>query len=140
MVETIKASQVIQNRAVTKLSSFTPQRILLQKISWLSIQQLIYYHNILQVWGSRFHGKPRYIEMKINRGFNYRTRRVAAGTYAADGFLQIPETKKALAKKGMMVRGPTLWNAMPRELRVFTGGLAKFKKELKKWIKINVEP
>ena len=130
----IKASQVIQNRAartVTKLSWFTPQRILLQQTNWLSIRQLIYYHTILQVWRTRFHGKPRYIEMKINRGFNYRTRGVAAGTYTADGFLQIPETKKALAKKGMMVRGPTLWNAMPRELRVFTGGLAKFKKELK---------
>ena len=57
-----------------------------------------------------------------------------------DGYLQIPETKKALAKKGMMVRGPTLWNSMPRNLRVFTGSLFKFKKELKKWIKDNIEP
>jgi hypothetical protein len=78
--------------------------------------------------------------MKFNRGSNYRTMGVAAGTYIADGFLQIPETKKALAKKGMMVRGPTLWIAMPRNLRVFTGSLAKSKKELKKWIKMNVEP
>ena len=38
-----------------------------------------------------------------------------------------------------MVRGPTLWNGMPRNLRVFTGSLFKFKKELKKWIKMNVE-
>ena len=139
----IQAAQVIQNRAartVTKLCWFTPQRILLQQTNWLSIRQLIYYHTILQVWRTRSQGKPKYMVSKFNRGFNYQTRGVAAGTYVADGYLKIPETKKALAKKGMMVRGPTMWNAMPRSLRIFTGSIFSFKKELKKWIKINVEP
>ena len=139
----IQAAQVIQNRAartVTKLSWFTSQRILLQQTNWLSIRQLIHYHTVLQVWRTRSQSKPKYMDMKFNREFNYRTRGVAAGTYAVDGYLQIPDTKKALAKKGMMVRGPTLWNSMPRNLRVFTGSLFKFKKELKKWIKDNIEP
>ena len=139
----IQAAQVIQNRAartVTKLNWFTPQRILLQQTNWLSIRQLIHYHTLLQVWRTRSQSKPKYMDMKFNREFNYRTRGVAAGTYAVDGYLQIPETKKALAKKGMMVRGRTLWNSMPRNLTVFTGSLFNFKKELKKWIKVNIEP
>ena len=139
----IRTAQVMQNRAariVTKLSWFTPQRILLQQTNWLSIQQMIYYHTILQIWRTRAHGKPKYLKIKFNRRFNYRTRGVAAGTYAADGYLQIPDMKTALGKKGMMVRGPTMWNAMPRNLRVFTGNLLGFKKDLKKWIKINVDP
>ena len=139
----IQAAQVIQNRAartVTKLRWFTPQRILLQQTNWLSIHQLIFYHTILQVWRTRSHSKPRYMVKKFNRGFNYRTRGVEAGTYTADGYLQVPGTETALAKKGMMVRGPTLWNTMPKSLRAFHGSQLSFKKDLKKWIKANVDP
>ena len=60
----LNAAQVIQNRAartVTKLSWFTPQRIILKQTNWLSIQQLVYYHTILQVWRTRVHGKPEYL-------------------------------------------------------------------------------
>ena len=139
----IQAAQVIQNRAartVTKLDWFTPQRILLQQTNWLSIRQLIHYHTLLQVWRTRAHGQPKYIVKKFNRGANYRTRGVAAGTYTADGYLQIPDTNTALAKKGMMVRCPTVWNTMPRSLRVFDGSQISFKKDIKKWIKETVDP
>ena len=139
----LDAAQVIQNRAartVTKLSWFTPQRILLKQTNWLSIRQLVYYHTILQVWRTRLHSKPKYLVTKFNRGAHYRTRGVSTGEYLAEGYLQIPDTKTALAKKGMMVRGPTLWNAMPRDLRMFTGSQISFKKDLKKWIRENVEP
>ena len=69
----IRAAQVLQNRAartVTKLSWFTTQRILLQQTNWLSIRQMIYYHTVMQVWKTRQHGKPKYLEIKFNRDFS----------------------------------------------------------------------
>ena len=77
---------------------------------------------------------------KFHRKFNYRTRGVTSGLNDTEGYLQIPETKKAISKKGIMVRGPTMWNQLPIELRTFKGNLQSFKKELKIWIKNTVEP
>ena len=77
---------------------------------------------------------------KFNRKFNYRTRGVPGGLHEAEGLLQIPESDKAIAKKGIMVRGPTMWNQLPRELRIFKGSLHNFKKELRNWVKSTVEP
>ena len=45
----------------------------------------------------------------------------------------------ALGKKGLMVRGPSMWNNMTEELRTFSGNIVRFKKDLKKWIRENVE-
>ena len=84
--------------------------------------------------------KPRYMIENFHREFNYRTRSAAAGENETEGRMQIPVTQKTTTKKGMMVRGPTEWNKLPRKLRVFAGSLASFKKELKKWIKKNKEP
>ena len=139
----IKAAQVIQNRAarlVTKLSWFTPQRILLNQTNWLSIRQLIAYHTILQLWRARKNKEPKYIFSNINRKPNYRTRSVAAGVPDAEGYFQIPSTQKASTKKGIMTRGPTLWNTLPMELRTYQGSLQIFKKKLRTWIKNNLEP
>ena len=77
---------------------------------------------------------------KFNRKFNYRTRRVTGGLHETEGLLQIPESNKAITKKGIMVRGPTMWNQLPRKLRIFKGSLQSFKKELTKWVKSTVEP
>ena len=139
----IRAAQVLQNRAartVTKLSWFTTQRILLQQTNWLSIRQMIHYHTVLQVWRTRKHGKPKYLEMKFNRDFSYQTRRVAGGKNKTEGYLYVPEMETALGKKGLMVRGPSMWNNMTEELRTFSGNIVRFKKDLKKWIRENVEP
>ena len=139
----IKAAQVIQNRAarlVTKLSWFTPQRILLNQTNWLSIRQLIAYHTILQIWRAKKNEAPKYIFNNINRKPNYRTRSVAAGVSEAEGYIHIPCTQKATTKKGIMMRGPTVWNTLPMELRTHQGSLQMFKKELKLWIKNNLEP
>ena len=134
----IRAAQVIQNRAariVTKLSWFTPQRILLQQTNWLSIRQLISYHTLIQVWRTRINQKPRYMFEKLHREFNHRTRAATTGVHETEGFLQVPVTLKAISRKGIMVRGPTMWNQLPIKLRTFKGSLQSFKKELRTWIK-----
>ena len=135
---TIKAAQVLQNKAariITKLSWFTPQRILLQQTIWLSIRQMIEYHTILQVLRTRRSKKPKYLEKKFNREYTYQTRGVVAGVSVMEGYLRVPEMNTALGNSGMMVKGPTMWNSMPREFRLFSGSIASFKKDLKIWIR-----
>ena len=57
----LHALQVIQNRAaraVTRMSWFTPTRVLLNKCKWLSVRQLVFYqtglttHKIVKTRGS----------------------------------------------------------------------------------------
>ena len=52
-----------------------------------------------------------------------------------EGYLRILEMNTALGNSGMMVKGPTMWNSMPREFRLFSGSIASFKKDLKIWIR-----
>ena len=80
------------------------------------------------------------MEKKFNREYKYCTRGAATGVYKSEGYLVIPEMKTALGNKGIMVRGPKLWNLMPQNLRIFTGNITSFKRELKKWIRSNVDP
>ena len=48
------------------------------------------------------------ITMKINCRFNYRNKESSSRNLCSRWLPVIPETKKALAMEGMMVRGPTL--------------------------------
>ena len=59
--------QKLQNRAarlVTKKNVFTPVKILLQQCGWLSIKQLMFYHNILQIYKTKITKKPVYLYQK----------------------------------------------------------------------------
>ena len=135
----IKAAQVIQNRAartVTKLDRFTSQKVLLQQTNWLSINQMINYHTILSVWRVRKFRKPEYLSRKLNKG--YMRTRSCENQETLNLF--IPEMKTSLGSKGMMTRGPMMWNSLPAELKGMSGSLGSFKNALKTWIKNNVEP
>jgi hypothetical protein len=60
----LKGLQVLQNRAarcVTKQQWFTPTRRLLDQCGWLSVQQLVQYHSLLQVHKAIVAGTPLYI-------------------------------------------------------------------------------
>ena len=70
--------------------------------------------------------------MKFNREFKYQTRIVADGTNRTEGYLCVPEMETALGRKGMMVRGPSMWNTMTEKLKTFNGNISSFKKDIKK--------
>ena len=120
----------------TKLDKFTSQKTLRKQTNCLSINQMIQYHTILQVWRVRQHDKPVYLSQKLNKGY-IRTRSCDTPTPVN---LLIPDMKTGLGSKGMMTRGPMMWNSLPAHLKGMTGNLLKFKKTLKAWILENVEP
>ena len=128
----VKAVQVMQNKAarsVTKQSWFTPTKRLLLQCNWLSIKQLIFFHTALQVWRVITSKCPVYIETKLKLS---RTRS------SAQGNLLVPVVEKSFSSKSFMVRSAVIWNQIPAEIRSCKS-LETFKRNLKQWIKANVE-
>ena len=132
----IKAAQVIQNRAariVTKKGLFTSQKNLLSETNWLSIRQMITFHSILQIWRVRKSNRPEYLNDIFNPNYNQQTRMVRNGN------IRIPDTETSLGKNALRIRGATWWNSLPPDLKMFSGDVLSFKRELKKWVKTNTE-
>ena len=128
----VRVVQVMQNKAarcVTKQGWYTPTRTLLLQCNWLSIEQLIVFHTALQVWRIKTNKGPHYLHGSFQPA---RTRS------AAQGNLDIPVVQTSVASKSFMVRGPLVWNQIPPQIRNCKK-LEIFKKELKEWIRVNIE-
>ena len=77
-----KCLQVVQNkvaRVVTKLDWSTPPQKLLHQIGWLSVNQLMYYHSVLQVFNVKQHQTPRYLNSMFSKTYRYNTRQAEGG-------------------------------------------------------------
>ena len=128
----VKAVQVMQNKAarcVTKQGWFTPTKRLLLQCNWLSIHQLIFFHTALQVWRVSNTKCPVYIDTKLQ---------LSKTRSSAQGNLRVPVVERSLASKSFMVRSAVIWNQIPPDIRNCKT-LGVFKKNLKQWIKVNVE-
>ena len=128
----VRAVQVMQNKAarcITKLSWFTPTRSLLLQCNWLSIKQLMFFHTALQVWKVQKWKKPVYIHSKLQPS---KTRSATHGT------LVISVAEKTITRKSFMSRAALTWNAIPADIRN-KQKLTTFKKELKTWVKVNID-
>ena len=128
----IRAVQVMQNKAarcVTRLSWYTPTRLLLQQCNWLSIKQMILYHTAVQVWRVLDAKCPVFIESKLQ---------LTVTRSASQGNLRVPVVESSLARKSFLVRSATVWNRIPPDIRSSTS-IQVFKRKLKKWIKLNIE-
>ena len=128
----IKAVQVMQNKAarcVTKLSWYTPTRLLLQQCNWLSIKQMVFYHTAVQVWRVLDAKCPVYIKSKLQ---------LSVTRSARQGNLRVPVVESSLAGKSFLVRSATVWNSIPPDIRS-SKSIQVFKRKLKQWTKLNIE-
>ena len=124
--------QVVQNRAarlVTRLSWYTPTRVLLNQCDWLSVRQMIFLHTVVQIWKLVIHKAPQNIYSQLK----------PASTRSGDlGTLSIPSTETAIGRNSFMVRGLLAWNRVPKEIRQIQN-LHTFKKKLRTWIRLNID-
>ena len=73
----IDAIQILQNQAarhVTKLSWSTPISELLKQCNWLSVRQMIMFHDLILVFKIRKERRPVYLSNKLSNQFNCNTR------------------------------------------------------------------
>ena len=119
--------QVLQNRAaeiVTRAPPRTPRVSMFERTEWLTVNQLVTYSTILNVYKISRIRKPNYLS-KLLSTVNY------------NGHIILPKYNLELAEKSFVIRGSKLWNSLPASLKeIATIGL--FKQKLRKWMKENV--
>ena len=127
--------QVIQNRAarlVTKLSWNTKTDVLLNQLGWLSVRQLVVFHNLVIIFKTKRTNKPIYFEKKFNKEFPRITR---LGT--GNGIRQEQKIRNKLSQQNFSYRAVCTWNELPREIRLIER-LPEFKKKVKEWTRRNI--
>ena len=131
----IKILQVLQNKAarfVTKLDIFTSQEKLLRQCGWMSVKQLVAYHNMVQVFKVKSEQKPVFLYNTLSKSFNYRTRAASTGSLVDNN-----KTSNEISKDAFLFKSTKLWNSLQPSIRQ-ESNIQKFKLKLKQWVKVNV--
>ena len=78
----IRGLQVLQNKAarvVCKHGIYTPVKTLLSQCSWLSVNQLIFFHTVMLMYKTIQKQCPSFLYNMIDTRYGYRTRACGAG-------------------------------------------------------------
>ena len=135
-LEDSRKLQVLQNkvcRLKTGLAYHVPTENLLKASKDLSIHQLTAYHTLVTVHKVKVNGKPEY----INSRMKFNTVEKNSVTPRRQVNKIHVRQKNTLSRAGFIYRGSLLWNQLPEGLRI-QSNTAKFKKEAKKWVEVNV--
>ena len=130
-----KTLQIIQNkvaRVVTKLDWSTSTAVLLNQVGWLSVNQLIFYHSVLQIFKVNKAQTPKYLDSMFSWTYIYNTRQAVGGVIRLVGKPRLDVTKNSFRW-----RAANQFNQLPAEIRRCQT-LASFKTNAKTWIKENV--
>ena len=128
--------QKLQNRAarmVTKKNIFTPIKVLLAQCGWLSVKQLVVYHDLLLVYKTMATKRPSHLFQKFSQPFGANTRHAkTAGSIRLND-----KAKNYFGKKKFSYRAVEQGNDLPPSIRI-SPTLQTFKSSIKKWITDNV--
>ena len=132
----LKFLQKLQNRAarlVTRRNIFTPVKDLLKQCGWLSVKQLVVYHDLLLVYKTMATKRPSHLFQKFSQPFGANTRHAkTAGSIRLND-----KAKNDFGKKKFSYRAVEQWNSLPPSIRI-SPTLQTFKSSIKKWITDNV--
>ena len=119
--------QVMQNKAaqVVTLSPPRAERTpMYDRLGWLTVTQLIFYHSVLAIFKMRSSKEPEYLaNVLVNDSRN--------------GRIIIPNKDIRLTQNSFTMRGAESWNSLPEDMRKCPK-LSNFKKLVKVWISKNV--
>ena len=97
---------------------------MLDRLDWLSVQQLVAQHTLVSVFRIRTTNEPEHLANMLNQE-------------NIVGHIVMKNTRLGLYRDSFVFRGALLWNRLPKELRK-EKSVGKFKKEVKEWVKENV--
>ena len=128
LLNALQVQQLTAARAVCGFACWGwSRKRLLDRVGWLSVRQLIFYHTVLQTVKTLNTGKPMELYQAISSDYPYRTRSAASGQIRQD---------ENLRKTSFMYRAKQTFNSVPVHVR--TGSIATVKKKLKQWVKTNI--
>ena len=116
--------QVLQNKApqiVTKSPPRSSRNAMFDQLDWLTVNQLIAYHTLLQIYKIRSFREPEYLYD-------------ALCTDNRNGHIVVPNCDLSLALDSFTYRGARLWNNVPPHIRNCPK-IGTFKKEIRKYVK-----
>ena len=132
--ELLESLQKVQNRAarvITKNDWSVGTKENLKQIGWLSVHQLVQYHDILLLHKVIKSGQPRNLHNMDSYVYLQQTRQATSGAVKPIG---IP--KLDIAKNSFRWRAAETYNKIPLEV-IKMEDSNKFKKEIKSWIMNN---
>ena len=129
LLKALLVQQLAAARAVCGFNAWGwSKRKLLDKVNWLSVRQLIYYHTVLQTHKTLSSGLPRSLCAAFPRVYPYNTRNSTTGKIRCDESFRSTATFK--------FRSMSCYNSLPAN--VMEGSLSSVKKKLKAWVHSNV--
>ena len=123
----LKQLQVIQNTAAQhflRVPRRSNRKEMFNRLGWLSVNQLVFYHTVMTVYKMRQTGEPEYLARKM---LNDNIR----------GGLVVPTTGLSLAKDSFCFRGGDSWISLPETIRKIEK-IGKFKKSLKTFTTLKI--
>ena len=123
----LKDLQILQNKAA-QIATLSPPRAnraaMFDKLGWLTITQLEFYHSVISVFKIRSSGEPEYLAARLSRD-------------SRNGRIIIPTMELRLTQNSFTVRGAANWNRLPENVRRQLK-IGIFKKLVRKWILENI--
>ena len=119
----LQALQVLQNKAaqvVTKSPPRSNRDTMYDRLGWLTVNQLVFYHTVLSIFRIRQAGEPEYLARQLQNDNR-------------NGRLIIPRCKLSLAQKSFCIRGAESWNSLPEHIRL-SRKLREFKAKTRNWV------
>ena len=99
--------QVLENKAAQLVLNTPPRtsrKEMYDRLGWMSVNQLIFYHTVISVYKIRKSMEPEYLAAKLTND-NFRST------------LVVPNTILSLAKNSFCYRAPESWNKVPESVR-----------------------
>ena len=123
----LKDLQILQNKAA-QIATLSPPRAnraaMFDKLGWLTITQLEFYHSVISVFKIRSSGEPEYLAARLSRD-------------SRNGRIIIPTMELRLTQNSFTVRGAANWNRLPENVRRQLK-IGILKKLVRKWILENI--
>ena len=119
----INSIQILQNKAaqlVTRSPPRSSRNPMFDRLQWLTVNQLLVYHTLLQVYRIRHSGEPEYLFHIL-------------GKSSRNGRISTPVPKLQLVRDSFTYRGAHWWNSLPSDVRNMKK-VSGFKRAVKKWI------
>ena len=114
-------------------SRFWSKKKLLDRVGWLSIRQLIFFHTVLQAHKTIISGKPASLHDSISTQHPYRTRNATSGRIR---FGESFRGESSLVEASFKHRAVHWYNEVPAS--TYRGSLGTVKYNLREWVKKNV--
>ena len=134
LLKRLQVQQLVAARSVCGfVSRWWSRKKILERVGWLSIRQLAYYHTVLQAHKTICSGKPALLSQALESNFPYRTRSAAMGQ------IRFGETffgNSSIISASFKHRAVHWYNAVPVSVR--DGSIGSVKKKLKAWVLKNI--